>query len=196
MIVLRPLTEADLDEVAALEIELFGPQAWSRDALAEELEAPGRRYVAALDGEQVVGYAGILLAEDANVMTVGVVGSHRRRGIGTAMLDALLEAARQERSRRVFLEVRADDAGAQALYERAGFRSMGLRRGYYQPGGHDACVMALDLRRPPGPLGSQATAGTAADGSERARDPGGASSSGGTVSAGQTGPAQPPASSR
>lgn len=144
---LRGTHEDDLPRLAELEAELFGPAAWSPATLREELDLADRHYVVAVDGDLVVGYAGILLAPEANVMTVGVDPGHRRRGIATAMLEELLAAARQARCRQVFLEVRADDAGAQRLYRRAGFEDLGIRRGYYQPGGHDALVMVLELRQ-------------------------------------------------
>lgn len=148
---LRRLVAADLARVEELERELFGPGAWSRETYESEVSAPGRRYVAAVapDGE-LVGYAGVALGSDAEVMTVGVAASWRRRGVGTGLLAALLAAARDARCRRVFLEVRVDDDGARRLYERAGFRPVGVRRGYYQPENVDALVMRLDLA-PTGP---------------------------------------------
>lgn len=149
MVTLRPLASGDLDRVDELEDELFGPGAWPRAAYETELATPGRRYVAAVDpGGDLIGYAGIALGEDAEVMTIGVSGHWRRHGIGGRLLAALLEEARRGRARRVFLEVRATDAGAQRLYLRAGFRAVGLRRGYYQPENADAVVMRLDLARP------------------------------------------------
>lgn len=147
---LRPVDLGDLDRVGELEVELFGSGAWSRAAYEDELVAPGRRYLAAVDESgTIVGYAGIALAPDSEVMTVGVGGAWRRRGIGTRLLDALLAAAREVRARRVFLEVRTTDVGARRMYERAGFRAVGLRRGYYQPDGGDALVMCLELRGAP-----------------------------------------------
>ncbi len=158
---LRPLTEGDLGRVADLEPRLFGAGAWSVEIYAEELRAPGRAYLAAvaLDGT-VIGYGGIALAEDAEVMTVGVDPEWRRRGVGEMLLGGLLSAARAARARRVFLEVRADDAGARRLYQRAGFRRIGLRRGYYQPENADAVLMRLDnVGR--GPVGADAVSGSA-----------------------------------
>ncbi len=144
---LRPLREEDLDRILELEHELFGTGAWSRAVYRTELALPDRHYVVAEDGDAVVGYAGIALVEDAEVMTVGVAASHRGRGIGAALLDDLLTQARGARSRRVFLEVRAGNDAAQRLYRRAGFEPIGTRPRYY--GDEDAVVMRLVLR--PGP---------------------------------------------
>lgn len=156
MTALRALRRSDLDRVEVLERELFGRGAWPRGVYEEELREPGRRYVAAVtDGDVAVGYAGIALGEDAEVMTVGVDAAWQRRGIGARLVEALLDAARECGARRVFLEVKADDDGAQRLYARAGFRPVGLRRGYYQPENVDAVVMRLDLAGV-GPVGAEA----------------------------------------
>lgn len=146
----RKLRRADVARVASLERALFGPGAWSRAMLQEELAAPGRAYVAAVGGGDVVGYAGIALGSDAEIMTIGVDEPWRRRGIGAALLGAMLDAARAAGCRRVFLEVRTDSEGPRRLYERAGFRGVAIRRGYYQPEDVDALVMRLDLGPPAG----------------------------------------------
>lgn len=155
---LRPLLGTDLDRVMELEPLLFGAGAWSLGAYREELATEGRTYVAAVvaeaGGELLVGYAGVAAGEEAQVMTVGVDAAHRRRGIGTLLLEALLEAARADGARSVLLEVRASDDGAQRLYARAGFVPIGRRRRYYVMEGEDAVVMRKDLRPSIGPVGA------------------------------------------
>ena len=152
---LRPLTVADLERVAELERELFARDAWSREVYLAELAFPGRYYVAAVEGgggsdDTLVGYAGIALAEDAEVMTVGVVPERRGRGIGALLVADLVARAREARVRRVFLEVRAGNESARRLYERAGFSSIGTRPRYY--GDEDAVAMRLVLRAGMGDL--------------------------------------------
>lgn len=151
---LRPLREADLDAVLALEAELFGPLAWSRASYLEELRHPSRHYLAATSRGTLVGYAGIFIASESQIMTIGVHPDYRRQGIATALLTALIDVARHRRSREVWLEVRADDPGAQALYRAAGFEEVGLREDYYGPGIH-ARVMRLVLRGGQGIVGHQ-----------------------------------------
>ena len=156
---LRPLTAADLDRVLALEPQLFGRGAWSRQVYAEELTTAGRTYLAAVvddePGELLVGWAGLAAGEEAQVMTIGVAPGYRRRGIATQMLGALLDVAHRQGARSVLLEVRASDDGAQALYARAGFVPIGRRRHYYVAEGEDAIVMRTQLRAGPGPVGSE-----------------------------------------
>ncbi len=149
----RPLVLADLDAVAAAEPVLFGSQAWSRGVYEEEIARLDRRYVAVdVDGE-LAGYAGVALEPEWTVMTVGVLPQARRRGIGQALLDALIAAAGDAGGHELFLEVKARDGAAQQLYRNAGFHPVGLRRKYYQPEGADAVVMRLRLTRHVGPVG-------------------------------------------
>lgn len=162
---LRELTVADLPRLVDLERELFGPSAWSRSMLHEELRGPGRWYVgvegparAAVGavgapptaaGTEVVAYAGLWFdGEVAQVMTIGVQAAAQRRGLGRRLLDALVERARGLGAEAVLLEVRVDNAAALALYESAGFTVLARRRRYYQPEDVDAFTMRLDLGLP------------------------------------------------
>lgn len=156
---LRQLEERDLDAVMALEGPLFGAGAWPRQIYVEELNHPSRFYIAVIVDEELVGYAGISLGPDADVMTIGVAPGHRRNGYAKAMLAALLDRARSSGSETVFLEVRESDEGAQSLYRSFGFVPLALRRGYYQPEGANALVMRLELVSGPrklGPIGAEA----------------------------------------
>jgi ribosomal-protein-alanine N-acetyltransferase len=144
---LRPLVPADLDDLVAMEHELFGAGAWSRASLAEEIAGPGRWYVGAVDAAgELVGYAGLWFdGYDGQVMTIGTRTSAQGRGVGRLLLDALLEHARGLRAESVLLEVRVDNEPALRLYERAGFERFGRRKGYYQPENVDAWTMRLSL---------------------------------------------------
>jgi ribosomal-protein-alanine N-acetyltransferase len=142
------MTAADLPAVARLEQELFGAEAWSPDVLASELGTlPGRYYLVATDGAALTGYAGLFAPQggQADVLTLAVARARWGEGIGSQLLDALIAEAARRGCPEVFLEVRVDNERAQRLYLRRGFTRIGLRRGYYQPSGTDAVVMALDL---------------------------------------------------
>ena len=135
--------------IAELEHELFGVGAWSRDAVGQELDAPARTYLLAVDDADhtvIHGYAGFWYdGDDAELMTIGVERDCQRQGVATRLLAALIDQARAQGARRMLLEVRVDNGPALRLYERHGFRRMGLRKRYYQPEGVDAYTMALDL---------------------------------------------------
>jgi ribosomal-protein-alanine N-acetyltransferase len=145
---LRQMMPADLGAVVELEQAVFGAEAWTAQMLAGELrqQPVSRYYLVAQDGGQLVGYAGLLGAGDqADVITLAVAVDHWGHGVGSTLLTALLAEAARRGCAEVFLEVRTDNARAQALYRRYGFVDVGIRRGYYQPSGADALVMRLDL---------------------------------------------------
>src|ERR1700722_19725590 len=166
------MTTADLDRGLELEKRLFGEEAWSRQMLVGELgQRPASRYylVAESDGA-IAGYAGLLAAGgQADVLTIAAAADRGSQGIGSQLLDRLLAEARSRGATEVFLEVRADNARAQRLYQWRGFAEVGIRRGYYQPSGMDAIVMRLDLRRSGsgdgGSVGASGSLGPGASGS-------------------------------
>ena len=83
----------------------------------------------------------------ADVLTIAVAADCWGRGIGSALLEALVGAARRRRCTEVFLEVREDNSRARGLYRRRGFAEIGVRRGYHQPANVDAIVMRKDLQQ-------------------------------------------------
>lgn len=94
----------------------------------------------------LVGWAGLMVvAETAQILTIGVVPAAQRRGIGQILLDGLLAEARRRRAGEVMLEVRVDNDAARRLYERNLFRALRVRRGYYDLGRVDAVEMKREL---------------------------------------------------
>ena len=132
----RPATAADVEAVAALELELFGPDAWTAAQVAEELLGEHRR--AWVAGEPVLGYAVTRTVGDVtDLQRIAVHPGHRRRGLARELLDA---AASPSTGRRMLLEVGAHNTGAVAFYAAAGFVEIARRRRYYRDGS-DALVM-------------------------------------------------------
>ena len=134
----------DIEPVMRMEYELFADDAWSDTMFWSELaERDSRTYLVAVDGDDVVGYAGLCAySRDVSyIQTIGVTADHQRHGVGTALLEALVCEADARGAAHLDLEVRADNASAIRLYEKHGFSRLGLRRGYYQPSGADALVM-------------------------------------------------------
>jgi ribosomal-protein-alanine N-acetyltransferase len=130
--------------VLPLERALFQDDTWTARTYWSELGQIDTRYfLVALDGDRVVGYAGLCAYPDeAFVQTIAVAADAQGAGLGARLLQALLDEAARRRKTTVSLEVRADNGRAQRLYERFGFRRIGVRRGYYSPSGTDAVVMA------------------------------------------------------
>lgn len=135
---------ADLDAIMALETATFPGDAWSPDLMAAELASPHTMYVVVESGDEIVAYAGLSApagAGQGDIQTIAVDPTHRRLGIGTVLMRELLGAARARGASEVFLEVRADNPGAEELYRRHGFARIGVRPHYYQPDDVDAIVM-------------------------------------------------------
>ena len=156
-VALRLATPADLDAIHGLEASVFGSDAWSREAMREELTADHRHYLALVDGAGAVrGYAGLLVVgAEGDIQTIAVDPALRGGGHGRALMEALIAEARRRGVREIFLEVRADNPIAHGLYLRLGFAELGIRPKYYQPDGVDAIVMRLDAAADQG-TGAQA----------------------------------------
>jgi ribosomal-protein-alanine N-acetyltransferase len=136
--------------VMAIERQVY-PRPWSPNLFVSEMSAGhGRAYLVALEGRQVVGYAGLIAyGDEAHVTTIAVDPERQRRKIGTRLLYELLHEARTLRAQAVSLEVRVTNWGAQRMYARFGFRPVGIRKGYYQETNEDAVVMWTDDIRTP-----------------------------------------------
>lgn len=145
---LAPMRWWHINDVVALDVEVFGEEAWSAEAFWSELANPGSHYlVACVAGSDTpLGYAGVSVAGgEAYIQTIGVTGSAQGAGIGRRLMDALLAEAQRRGADMCWLEVRTDNAIAQHLYRTLGFTDRSVRRGYYQPSGADALVMAAPL---------------------------------------------------
>ena len=143
---LRPMAQADLPSVAALERESY-VFPWNDQIFADCLRV-GYHCVVVETSEGVSGYGVLSMgAGEAHVLNLCISEPCRRRGIGQGLLVALLAHARDRGVRDAFLEVRRTNRAAIALYHRLGFECVGTRRGYYQAreGREDALVYRLEL---------------------------------------------------
>ncbi len=138
---LEPMRWWHIEQLLPIEDVVFGPEQWSAAMFWNEL-ASGHYYLVALEGDEVVGYAGLSGAgTEAWVQNIAVRPDRQRHGIGRALLEALLAEAERRGTSAVLLEVAVDNGPAQRLYDRYGFQVVGVRRGYYQPSNTDALVM-------------------------------------------------------
>lgn len=145
---IRIATESDLEQIMLVEKACFGNDAWSKPNMKSELIAPHTTYVVAEESGNLIGYAGLsklATATSSDIQTIAVSDSHRRLGVGRALMNNLLEFASEQGAKEVFLEVREDRPNPQNLYKSLGFTEIDLRENYYQPDGVAAIVMRLDL---------------------------------------------------
>jgi len=134
-----------LKGVMAIERQVY-PRPWSPNLfLSEMTDMRNRAYLVAKLDKEVVAYGGIMnYGEEADITTIAVDPDHHRRKIGTRILYELVSEGIRMGAQAVSLEVRVSNWGAQRLYNRFGFRPVGIRKGYYQETNEDAIVMWAD----------------------------------------------------
>jgi ribosomal-protein-alanine N-acetyltransferase len=127
--------------LAAIHGAAFPRAAWSAGAFQVQLEMHG--VLGLLDGRGGLALLRVT-ADEAEILTIGVVPAMRRRGIARALLDEALRRARALGVRTLFLEVGIRNRPARALYEAVGFQEVGRRRAYYA-NGEDALVLRATI---------------------------------------------------
>jgi len=129
---LRSVGRDDLVPLARVHALCFPEDPWDAAALSGVLAMAGAEARLAEDGAHTVGLLfAAIVGDEAEILTFGVAPASRRRGVGRALLADLYVRARALGATRVVLEVAADNSMALALYESEGFRTVGLRNGYY-----------------------------------------------------------------
>jgi [ribosomal protein S18]-alanine N-acetyltransferase len=145
---IRTLALADLAAVEEIEQRAYRTP-WSRTMFAAELAKPTSICLGAFEGEDLLGYVINSRYVDAwHIMNVAVDPQHQRRGVATHLFERLFELTRDDERRGYTLEVRVSNEDAIHLYEKLGFESRGIRRGYYTDNREDALIMWRDARQP------------------------------------------------
>lgn len=137
-------------EVTKMHADLFNPP-WDEASIKKLLEHPAAAALIATAGpsREPAGFViAQLAADEAEILSVGVVEKWQRHGLGRRLIEGLIRAAQRAEARRLFLEVSVDNEAALRLYGSLDFRRVGLRPKYYKrPGeqGIDALILALDF---------------------------------------------------
>ena len=123
---------SDLDKIAPIlltEVDDF----WSVDVFKSELLNPNSKYVVAKKENEIIGFAGIWKAvDDIHITNIVVKKSSRNKGIGSIILEQLIEFSKLEKNiNSITLEVNVKNIPAQKLYEKFGFENVGIRKRYY-----------------------------------------------------------------
>jgi [ribosomal protein S18]-alanine N-acetyltransferase len=168
---LRPMTEADISQVAEIEEESF-PTTWPRTAYRRELANRLARYSVLVDrahaphrvieetqrrsflgffrrkpareetSDYIVGYIGVwLMVDQAHIVAIAVREAYRRQGLGELLISDAIDLALSNGQESMTLEVRRSNDSAQALYEKYRFLKVGVRRRYYSDNHEDALIM-------------------------------------------------------
>jgi len=147
LVEISALTLSDLEQVMEIEPVAFGSHHWSRQSFTNELTNSTGHYFAARDcqDQRILGYSGFwLIGEEAHITTLAVHPDFRRLHVGERLLVNDIIQARKVGADWITLEVRVSNESAQRLYGKYSFRSLGVRRNYYQDNGEDALLLWTD----------------------------------------------------
>lgn len=126
-------------DIAELEKDCFSSP-WSEAALTEELSNPDSHFLVAECGE-VAGYIGVQeICGEAYITNIAVFESHRKKGIGKALLKAAADGAKERNCEFITLEVRVSNTPAISLYEYEGFEKVGIRKNFYASPTEDGAI--------------------------------------------------------
>lgn len=140
------MSAAHVPQVARLERLCFCDP-WSEKSIASELQNPLSLWLVAQEDGRVLGYVGSqTVLDESDMMNVAVDPEFRRQGIARALIEALIAALAEGGSRCLRLEVRVSNESARSLYERMGFRKLGLRKNYYQNPREDALILGKEWK--------------------------------------------------
>ncbi len=142
----RFMCEEDIPDVCRIEQESF-QLPWTSGAFLNELaNNQFAKYTIMEYNHEVIGYGGMwIIIDEAHVTNIAVKEAFRGKKLGTLLLTEMQRYAAFLGVQKMTLEVRASNVVAQHVYEKLGFRFMGVRRGYYTDNGEDAIIMWVDL---------------------------------------------------
>lgn len=141
------MSEFDLDAVMSIEVESY-PHPWSLRQFTQEIENPVSSILVCEADEKIVGYICYwLIVGEMQILNVATSSQFRRQGIAAQLLEEAFRRCSQVDLSSAWLEVRAGNIGAIALYQQYGFVLSGTRKAYYR-GGEDALIMVKIFQNP------------------------------------------------
>lgn len=141
-VTIKPMEKTDIDSVIELEKRAYGDHHWSKESFVNELSNDLAKYFCAAINSQLVAYCGCWqILEEAHVTNIAVSPDFRRKYIGEALLVRIIDECYKNMVKFITLEVRVSNIAAISLYEKYGFKSLGVRKGYYQDNNEDALIM-------------------------------------------------------
>lgn len=143
--IIRDWKYTDIAAIAAFEEKQMFPDRWSFSQLADSVLSDKFKGILAEEGGEIVATAAINFGlDEADLVNVLVAAKIRKRGVGSAMLEALLEECKKRELKKLFLEVRESNIPAIALYKKYGFEKISERKKYYGDG-ETAVVMVKNF---------------------------------------------------
>ncbi len=143
---IRQMLRSDADAVYKIENQAFF-EPWSKKNLIKDLEENTflSHYVYELNGKIVGFYIASKVLDESEVFTIAVDKDYKKMGIGTSLLNHLIERSKENNVHQIWLEVSTKNTPAINLYEKFGFKVIRVRKNYYQKIGEDAYNMLKEL---------------------------------------------------
>lgn len=145
-LVFRLMNVEDIPDILVIEREAF-TMPWTEEAFRNELTHNHFAKYMVMEWEgRIIGYAGMwAIVDEAHVTNIALLAAYRGRKWGERLLDELMKTAAFLGMGSITLEVRVSNEIAQNLYRKKGFRSAGIRKGYYSDNREDALIMWAEL---------------------------------------------------
>ena len=139
--IITQMNESHVPQIAELEKICFN-DAWSENSIASELDNRLAFWLVAEEDDQVIGYVGSqTVLGETDMMNIAIHPDHRKRGIATELIEALIQDLTERGSHSLMLEVRSSNEPAKNLYIKMGFETVGVRRNYYRNPREDALIL-------------------------------------------------------
>ncbi len=140
---IQRMQKSDVDNVIKIEEKAYGEHHWSKESFLNELSNDLARYYSAFDVKgNLIGYAGCWqILEEVHITNIAVSSDFRRKKIGERLLRKIIDDCYKHKAKYITLEVRVSNNPAIKMYEKYGFKSLGVRKGYYQNNNEDALIM-------------------------------------------------------
>lgn len=128
---IKPMTMQDLLSIKNILFQEFD-DFWTYSILEKELNSTSATYIIASQNNEIVGFAGFLkIVDEANIMNIVTKKSKRNMGIGTKLLQSLIQLAKDQKMSSITLEVNEKNISAINLYKKFQFEQVGIRKKYY-----------------------------------------------------------------
>ena len=139
--IITEMKEQHVQQIAELEKMCFHDP-WSESSIASELNNRLSLWFVAVQEEQVIGYVGSqTVLGETDMMNIAVHPNYRKQGIGTELIEHLIEALTLRGSHSLTLEVRVSNEAAISVYKKLGFTEVGCRKNYYRNPKEDALIL-------------------------------------------------------
>lgn len=136
--------ENNLEQIVKMESDYFTDR-WSENSV--NIQIKNQKVIVIKYNEDILGYCIFMVAADeGEILRIATLKNMRQSGLGKKLLSSVISEMRESGVNEVFLEVRAGNVAAIALYESIGFQKIGIRKGYYKDNGEDAVLYKLEIK--------------------------------------------------